>query len=187
MRPCLNAVHGTCHHHSMELTDVIALAKDAHAGQVDKQGRDYFDAHLTPIAEAATIFGPHAEAAGWLHDIIEDTDTTASQLLELGVDAEVVGAVESVTRSETETYEELISRSCSNRIGCAVKLADNAWNIASNPALARVDPERAQAMLADRYEPARARLLGAAGLTLDSPEYTEMLNVFETHLARLAD
>lgn len=32
--------------------DAAAFARDAHAGQVDKQGRGYFEAHLRPIAEA---------------------------------------------------------------------------------------------------------------------------------------
>lgn len=116
--------------------DVRGIARQAHEGQVDAAGRDYFDAHLTPIAQAAAVFGADAEAAGWLHDVLEDTDVTADQLGAWGVSSKVVGAVESVTRRSGEAYPQLIDRSCAHPLGRLVKLADNAWNIASNPALA---------------------------------------------------
>ena len=50
----------------------------------DKLGRNYVDAHLRPIAEAAAVFGTEAEAAGWLHDILEDTATTARRSARAG-------------------------------------------------------------------------------------------------------
>lgn len=53
-------------------SDVIgvarALAAHAHKVQRDKMSRDYFDAHLVPIASAASVFGDDVEAAAWLHD-----------------------------------------------------------------------------------------------------------------------
>jgi len=49
------------------------LASQAHEGQVDKQGRNYFAYHLLPIAESLRPFGSLAYVAGLLHDIIEDT------------------------------------------------------------------------------------------------------------------
>jgi (p)ppGpp synthase/HD superfamily hydrolase len=169
----------------MESVDVRALARRAHAGQVDKAGRDYFDAHLTPIAEAAAVFGPAAEAAGWLHDILEDTDVEADGLVAQGVDVEVVAAVESVTRRADETYEQLIDRAAAHPLGRFVKLVDNAWNITSNPVLAALDAERAASMLRDRYLPARARLLAATGLSADSAEVLAMQSVLDRHHARL--
>ena len=53
--------------------DAHLLALQAHEGQVDKQGRDYYLAHLRPIAESLRPYGPLAEMAGALHDIVEDT------------------------------------------------------------------------------------------------------------------
>ena len=77
--------------------DYREIARRAHGGQIDAAGRDYYDAHLTPIAEAARVFGPDAEAAAWLHDIIEDPGVTSDELAAWGVSAEVIAAVESVT------------------------------------------------------------------------------------------
>lgn len=69
----------------MELDDALQLARDAHAGQTDKQRRDYYEAHLEPIALALREHGPEAEMAGLLHDVLEDTETTADELRERGV------------------------------------------------------------------------------------------------------
>lgn len=135
------------------------LAREAHAGQVDEQERDYFTAHLEPIAKSLTAFGPAAVMAGYLHDVLEDTEHTVETLAAYGVPAEVVDAVVSVTKADGEPYSELIERAARHPLGRLVKLADNALNIASNPGLAEIDPDRAQRMLEEKYLPARARLL----------------------------
>jgi (p)ppGpp synthase/HD superfamily hydrolase len=66
--------------------------------------------------------------AGVLHDILEDTGTTAEDLAREGVPAAAIKAVEAVTRQEGETYMELIRRAAAHPLGRLVKLADNADN-----------------------------------------------------------
>src|SRR3954470_18282599 len=51
--------------------DAHLLALRAHEGQVDRQGRDYYLAHLLPIAEALRRYGPDAQMAGVLHNVVE--------------------------------------------------------------------------------------------------------------------
>src|SRR5262245_40476678 len=133
------------------------FARKAHAGQVDAQGRDYFEAHLVPIAALLRPFGEDAAIAGVLHDVLEDTDVTADDLRDLGLPETVVSAVEAVTRRDGEPYEELIERASAHPLGRLVKLADNWHNLSSNPELALHDPEKA-ARLRERYTAARARL-----------------------------
>lgn len=170
-------------------SDVIAtaraLAAQAHKGQRDKMSRDYFDAHLVPIASAAAVFGADVEAAAWLHDGPEDKVLTIDDLRAEGVPLRVVSAVESVTRREGETYARLIDRSCGDPTGRYVKLVDNAWNITCNPALAKTDPAKAASLLNGRYEPARQKLLQACGLQLDSPEVVQMQAILDLHDLRL--
>ncbi len=49
------------HVHQATLEDrALELIRHAHAGQVDKQGRDYFEHHLLPIASLLRPFGPLA-------------------------------------------------------------------------------------------------------------------------------
>lgn len=174
----------------MKMTSEVAtaarvLAARAHEGQRDKASRDYFDAHLVPIASAAEVFGDDVEAAAWLHDALEDTDLSAEDLTDAGMPAEVVRAIESVTRRGDETYSELIARACIDPIGRFVKLVDNAWNITSNPTLAAVDPTRAASLLSRRYEPARRRLLEACGLEVSSADVRDMQAVLDHHNERL--
>lgn len=68
------------------------LARIAHAGQVDKQGLPYIE-HVARVAASvvtdvcATVpdTGSTAVAAAWLHDVLEDTPTTAADLLAAGI------------------------------------------------------------------------------------------------------
>lgn len=134
-----------------------AAAAAAHAGQLDKQGRDYVEAHLEPVAEALTAHQPEVVAAGWLHDIVEDADWTVERVAE-EFGPEVARAVDAVTRRADETYDELIERAAADQLGRLVKLADNSVNLAANESLAVSDPETA-ARLRAKYETARRRLL----------------------------
>lgn len=174
------------HTDEVDIDAARELARTCHAGQVDKVGRDYFDAHLTPIGEAAAIFGDQVAQAAWLHDVVEDTSTSLADLLAIGFDPDVVAAVDAVSRRHDETYAELIDRASAHPVGRLVKLVDNAWNVAANPGLASVDPALAQSMLHDRYLPARRRLLAAAGLAEESQEILEVQQILDQHLVRLA-
>ncbi|GAB2734490.1 hypothetical protein [Nocardioides pakistanensis] len=164
--------------------DARALAYRKHIveiGQTDAQGRHYFFAHLEPVALALMPYGTHAEMAGYLHDIVEDTDVTLSDLLDTGVPTTVVDAVDAVTRRHPETYSDLIGRACDHRLGALVKLADNTLNLSGNAALAEVDPDRA-ASLHRRYIAARIRLLAATDLTAD--QVTQMEATVTAAIAR---
>lgn len=158
------------------------LARTAHAGQVDKQSRDYFDAHLTPIAEALSLWGPEHEALGWLHDIVEDTDVTLDDLRAAGFSEELVSGVDSMTRRD-EPYKALIRRSAADPLGRIGKVVDNAWNILCNADLSVEDPQRAGSMLNNRYLPARLVLLTGSGITAERMHAVDV--VLRDHLARL--
>lgn len=142
------------------LADARALAQERHAGQTDKQGRDYYEAHLVPIADLLTPLGEEAVMVGVLHDIVEDTPTTLEELRALGVPEVVVRAVDSVTERPDEPYDDLIARACADPLGRQVKLADNAHNLLGIPDLAVTDLPTAR-RLVRKYVPARDRLLAA--------------------------
>src|SRR5687768_1097644 len=157
-------------HVTFSVPDAHLLALQAHEGQVDEQGRDYYLAHLLPIAEALRPFGPHAEMAGALHDIVEDTRDQPDaarrydlvRLRALGVPHIVVEAIDAVTRRPGEPYiSGLIHRAAAHPLGRLVKLADNKHNLAANDGLARSDPEKARTLREGRYRPARRILLAA--------------------------
>lgn len=72
----------------------------------------------------------------------------------------MVEAVVAVTKVEGESCDDTIARAAAHPLGRLVKLADNAHNLASNPALAEEDPVKA-AELKEKYERARTALLAA--------------------------
>jgi (p)ppGpp synthase/HD superfamily hydrolase len=150
--------------------DAHLLALHAHEGQVDKQGRDYYLAHLKPIAEALRPYGPLAEMAGALHDIVEDTRDhpdparryDLDRLRALGVPDVVLAAIDAVTRRPGEPYiSGLIHRAAAHPLGRLVKLADNKHNLDASNELAKSDPEGARRLREGRYRPARRILLAA--------------------------
>jgi len=112
-----------------EVTKYADLAQEAHAGQTDKQGRDYFRYHLQLIAAQLIPYGMDYYLAGLLHDLLEDTDWTADRLRGVGCPSHVIAAVQSVTLHKGERYTDMIDRACRNPIGRKVKLKDNWWNL----------------------------------------------------------
>ncbi|CZQ86085.1 Hypothetical protein Tpal_725 [Trichococcus palustris] len=97
------------------------IAKEAHAGQKDKAGADYI---LHPLQVASMVTTDEEKAVAMLHDIIEDTDMTASGLLAKGLPVAVVEAVEALTKKHNQTYAEYLAGVKMNRLATAVKLAD---------------------------------------------------------------
>jgi (p)ppGpp synthase/HD superfamily hydrolase len=76
----------------------VGIATIAHRGQLDKLGDDYVD-HPARVAENFDWLNePVEHCTAWLHDVIEDTDISASDLLKAGMLPEIVAAVELLTR-----------------------------------------------------------------------------------------
>ena len=98
------------------------LATRKHAGQVDKAGAPYI-LHLERVA--GKVSSEESKTVAYLHDILEDTDTTQEELA-AEFPSRVVGAVCMLTRHEAERYESYIGRiACEgNSVVREVKLAD---------------------------------------------------------------
>jgi hypothetical protein len=73
----------------------IEFIKRAHAGQVDKAGQPY---HLHPMA-VAELLPPDSDEdeylAALLHDVLEDTEITETDLCDLGYSEKTIGIVKS--------------------------------------------------------------------------------------------
>lgn len=150
--------------HGWGLSDAHAFFKAEHAGQTDLSGRDYYEAHLVPIAKAVEHLGVEAVIAAlghdWIEDVVKDVDVAVAILRRKGCPEVSISAIVSVTRLPGEPYDSLITRACGHPLGVHIKLADNEHNILSGPALAETDPETAERLLR-RYLPARDRLIAA--------------------------
>jgi (p)ppGpp synthase/HD superfamily hydrolase len=108
------------------LERAIAIAAAAHTDQVDKAGAPYILHPLRVMLRQTTL---EAQIVAVLHDVVEDSDWTLDQLRAEGFAAEIIEAVEAVTRQAEESYEEFVLRAGRNSIGRLVKLADLADNL----------------------------------------------------------
>lgn len=133
------------------------LAHSAHKGQT-RWGGEPFIVHpkgVVALLQDATIYpgwtydrttpsvsnytpGPISESekedyyvVGWLHDVVEDTNYTLGDLLDLGFGYDVVEAVDAITRRDDEDYREYILRVKENVIARQVKMADIGHNLES--------------------------------------------------------
>jgi (p)ppGpp synthase/HD superfamily hydrolase len=128
----------------MDFSTAQRISTAAHEGQVDKSGAPYIF-HPQRIAErVANEFGVDhpAVAVAWLHDVLEDTDVTMSDLRVGGLDDAQAMALEALTHHHSETREAYIERIRLNELALIVKRADIADN--SDPErLARLAPDTA--------------------------------------------
>jgi (p)ppGpp synthase/HD superfamily hydrolase len=104
------------------LERAIAIAAEAHAGQVDKAGAPYV---LHPLRMMLTLSSNAERIVAVLHDLVEDCPGwTFERLRSEGFCEEVVSALRSVTKRHDEDYEAFVRRAAENPIGRKVKLAD---------------------------------------------------------------
>ena len=87
----------------MAIEETLQIALDAHKGQKDLDGNP---AILHPIA-VGIMGGNDAEIkAGFLHDVIEDSDLTIDDLRRKGVAEDVLEALELLTHDKSMSIAE---------------------------------------------------------------------------------
>ena len=109
-----------------ELAEMVDKAKrlaiKAHAGQKDKAGKDYFEAHVSVVANSI-IGDPVSKAAAFLHDTVEDTSVTIEDI-RAEFPKEVADAVDALTHRKGMSYAEYLWRIQQNPAAVKVKLSD---------------------------------------------------------------
>lgn len=143
----------------MNAENAERIARDAHAGIVDRSGTPYIK-HVERVAQAAPQW---ARPLAWLHDTVEDTDVTFEQLADAGLTDVQLAALQLVTRDLDSgvTYMDWIRQIAAapgeaGRMARAVKLIDVEDNI-SRPAASEADRQ----MKNGRYARARKILVRA--------------------------
>ena len=95
-----------------EIKNALQYAKAAHGEQLRSVGPDtglpYFDTHIIRVTNAVP---PWAKAAAALHDVIEDTHKSMSDLITTGwFSPETLIAVDMLTQRKRESYRDYIHR-----------------------------------------------------------------------------
>lgn len=106
-----------------ELAEMIA--RKAHSGQM--YGKKPYAHHLGKVVENAALLGADV-AVAWLHDVLEDTDTTEEELRKLFSDT-VVDAVVALTRRDGSNDDEYYAAVAKNPLAARIKIADLTANL----------------------------------------------------------
>lgn len=135
------------------LERAIQIAVKAHAGQIDKAGEPYI---LHPLRLMFAVNGTYPRMAAVLHDVVEDTSITIDNLKAEGFPAEVIEAVQALTKQKGESRIEAAKRASENSISRTVKLAD----VTDNMDITRISqPTEKDYLRLKEYEKVRALLL----------------------------
>lgn len=124
----------------------MRLCFEAHKEQVDKSGIPYV---FHPIHLAEQMQDEATTVVALLHDVVEDTDYTLEDLVQMGFPREVVDAIALMTHDAAVPYMDYVAEIKKNPIARAVKRADLAHNsdlsrldVVDEKALARVEKYR---------------------------------------------
>lgn len=99
----------------------VAIALEAHAGQVDKAGAPYI---LHPLRLMTQMQTEEEQLAAVLHDVVEDSDFTFETLQAAGIPEEVIETLKLLTHQETDSYEAYVRKIKPHPVARKVKLAD---------------------------------------------------------------
>lgn len=125
------------------LCTAMRIATEAHDGQVDRAGKPYI---YHPL-KVATMTGSFDEfVTALLHDVLEDSDYTAADLLTAGIPEHIVDALILLTHEDDEPYMDYVRRAKENDLARAVKLADLKHNsdLSRLPVVTEKDLKRAE-------------------------------------------
>ncbi|WP_286076860.1 HD domain-containing protein [Thomasclavelia cocleata] len=108
---------------------VLKFVEEKHKGQVRRSGEPVIN-HPIGVANILKEAGYNEDfqMVGLMHDLIEDTDTTINDLLELTKRSDLVRGVVSLTKTDDMTLEESIEDAKMDYFGRVIKGADRYQN-----------------------------------------------------------
>ena len=120
-----------------DLIRAIQLAQQYHGEQSDKGGQPFIGHPLRVMAKVSIAkigLGDLRTRQDLLmiavmHDLVEDTEVTLGDLINLGFSERVVIAVDALTRRDNESYWQYLERVKVNPLAVIVKLADLEDNV----------------------------------------------------------
>ena len=103
----------------------LAIAKKAHANQLDLSGKPYIN---HPLWVAKHVKGKKTKIIALLHDVLEDSDLTLAELKK-HFSKDICDAVEVLTRKDHQFYSLYIKEIKKNPLAKKVKIADLEHNM----------------------------------------------------------
>ena len=137
----------------MLINKAIETAAKAHDGQVDKAGQPYIYHPLRVMLYAQG--DERVKCTAVLHDVMEDSDMTETDLIKIGFGEDIITALKLLTRRERQDYFDYVRALKKNSIAKAVKLAD----LKDNMDMSRIrEPTERDFLRLEKYKKAKALL-----------------------------
>lgn len=108
---------------AQELALAIKLAAEGHLNQKDKGGNPYI-LHPIKVMHYLKTDDYQLMAIGVMHDLLEDTDMTAADLVLLGFSQRVISGVIHLTKKPDQSPDEYLNGILSSYDAIRVKLCD---------------------------------------------------------------
>ena len=105
------------------LGKAISIASQSFEEKKDKGGEPYI-LHCLEVMNNISEKDDTYRIVAVLHDLVEDTNWTIDNLLNVGFTIETVKAIACLTHNKGESYDDYILRISGNKIATVVKLAD---------------------------------------------------------------
>ena len=123
----------------------LQIATKAHAGQLDRDG---YPAILHPLTVGLMGHTDEEKIAGFLHDVIEDSDYTFDDLLQAGIPVGVVHALRWLTHEKGTPYFDYVQAiiQSGNPIALQVKYNDLQHNYARGKAYPDLQKKHGKAL-----------------------------------------
>jgi (p)ppGpp synthase/HD superfamily hydrolase len=137
------------------LARAVAIAATAHQTQLDKAGAPYI---LHPLRLMLRGQTPLEQIVAVLHDVVEDSDWTLTQLAAEGFPENAIAALDCLTHRPDENYDQFIQRVLTNPLATQVKRYD----LEDNMTLTRMQTLTEKDLLRlQRYHKAHQQILQA--------------------------
>jgi len=119
-------IKATSQEYTKLLELAIKIAEKAHAGQIDKARKPYI---LHPLTVMAQMDDVESKIVAVLHDAIEDSDLTITELSQQGFPELITEAIAAITKLDGELYDDYLLRVMGNASALKVKIADVRHNM----------------------------------------------------------
>lgn len=108
------------------------IAREAHAGQFRRDGVTPYIEHVEAVVSRCET--EEEKCVAWLHDVLEDTKARMYDLIEWGVEDEILSSVHVLTLEKGASYDRFIERIRRHRqVTRNVKIADILSNLSDSP------------------------------------------------------
>ena len=123
----------------------LRIATAAHVGQLDRDG---YPVILHPLTVGLMGHTDEEKIAGFLHDVVEDSDITFDDLLKEGIPTGIVNAVRLLTHEKGTDYFEYVQRiiDSGNPIALQVKYNDLQHNYSRGKAYPELQAKHGKAL-----------------------------------------